>query len=206
VKLTVISVDGCKDSLIKENYINIYRVPVASFSMSPQPTTILQTEVSFKDESEGRITRWEWNFAGYDTSMKRNPKYLFPDEEEGTYPVRLDVYSDLGCADDTIRVVGINAEYYLYIPTSFTPNGDGKNDTWKPLGVGFERDYYHVLVFDRWGKLIFDTFDYDEYWDGTVIGAEEIAPNGVYTWKIITGDKKDVKERHERYGNVTIIK
>ena len=206
VKLTVISVDGCKDSLIKENYINIYRVPVASFSMSPQPTTILQTEVSFKDESEGRITRWEWNFAGYDTSMKRNPKYLFPDEQEGTYPVRLDVYSDLGCADDTIRVVGINAEYYLYIPTSFTPNGDGKNDTWKPLGVGFERDYYHVLVFDRWGKLIFDTFDYDEYWDGTVKGAEEIAPNGVYTWKIITGDKKDVKERHERYGNVTIIK
>jgi len=206
VKLTVISVDGCKDSLIKEDYIDIYPVPTASFSMNPQPTTILATEINFNDESDGRIIRWEWNFAGFDTSMERSPRYLFPDEKEDTYPVRLDVYSDKGCQDDTIRVVSINAEYYLYIPTSFTPNGDGKNDTWKPLGTGFERDYYHVIVFDRWGKLVFETYDYDQYWDGVSAGTDEIAPNGVYTWKITTGDKKDVKKRHERFGNVTIIK
>ncbi|MGB0403434.1 MAG: PKD domain-containing protein [Salibacteraceae bacterium] len=206
VKLTVTSVDGCVDSLIKSSYIDIYKVPTASFSVSPQPATILNTNIRFHDYSDGRIVKWEWNFAGLDTSTKRHPVYRFPDNNANTYPVRLDVYSDQGCTDDTIRIVHIDAEYFLYIPTSFTPNGDGKNDVWKPLGTGFESDYYHILVFDRWGKLVFESYDYNDYWDGVVLGATESAPVGVYTWKIVTGDAENVKKRHERYGNVTIVR
>jgi gliding motility-associated-like protein len=174
--------------------------------MTPQPTTILRTNIHFTDKSDGRIVNWQWNFAGMDTSLKRNPNYRFPDEARGNYPVRLDVTTDEGCVDDTIQVVRIDPEYYLYVPNSFSPNGDGKNDTWKPLGTGFDIDFYHVLVFDRWGNLVFETYDYDEYWDGTMLGTEEVAPVGVYTWKIVTGDSKDEKERHDRFGNVTIIK
>jgi gliding motility-associated-like protein len=206
VKLIVTSLDGCTDSLIKKNYIYTYKVPVASFTMTPQPTTILRTNIHFTDKSDGRIVNWQWNFAGMDTSLKRNPNYRFPDEARGNYPVRLDVTTDEGCVDDTIQVVRIDPEYYLYVPNSFSPNGDGKNDTWKPLGTGFDIDFYHVLVFDRWGNLVFETYDYDEYWDGTMLGTEEVAPVGVYTWKIVTGDSKDEKERHDRFGNVTIIK
>jgi gliding motility-associated-like protein len=206
VKLVVTSADGCTDSLIKKKFIYTYAMPNASFSMTPQPTTILRPEISFEDNSNGRIINWMWNFAGMDTSMKRNPSYRFPDGVEGTYPVRLDVITDEGCKDDTIQVVKIGPEYYLYIPNSFSPNGDGRNDTWKPVGTGFDSDFYHVLVFDRWGKLVFESYDYSESWDGSIKNSEELAPVGVYTWKIVTGESKNEKERHDRFGNLTIIK
>ncbi|MCB0479979.1 MAG: gliding motility-associated C-terminal domain-containing protein [Flavobacteriales bacterium] len=206
VTLVVESVDGCKDSLKKENYVDIYRVPRAGFSMSPQPTDILNTNIHFEDESEGRIIEWNWNFASMDTSLERNPTFRFPDEAAGKYPVRLDVYSDLGCKDDTIRYVVINAKYFLYIPSSFTPNGDGKNDTWKPLGTGFEPDFFHVTVFDRWGRLVYESIDYNDAWDGVVSTSGEKAPVGVYSYKIVAGDANNEKERHELFGTITIVK
>jgi gliding motility-associated-like protein len=206
VKLNVTSKDGCIDSLEKKNYLNILPVPRANFSMEPQPTTILETELKFKDLSEGKVSLHEWNFASMDTSMKPNPKYQFPDVEKGKYPVKLIVTNIFGCVNDTIRNVLIDAEFFLYIPNSFTPNGDGKNDIWKPLASGFEYDYYEVQVFDRWGKMVFNTTDYEDGWDGTVNNAGEKAAVGVYTWRVAVGDAKNIKTLHEQFGTLTIIK
>lgn len=206
IKLVVESTDGCTDSLIRKQYIETYPLPNAAFTADPQPTTILNSTINFKDLSDGRIVKWQWNFTGMDTSLQRNPRYRFPDEQQGKYPVRLDVTTDQGCTDDTIKVINIEAEYYLYVPTSFTPNGDGKNDVWKPKGTGFDLDFYHVIVFDRWGKIVFESYNYNDAWDGTVRGTEDLAAVGVYTWKIVTGDSRDQKNRHERFGNLTILK
>ncbi|UTW64295.1 gliding motility-associated C-terminal domain-containing protein [bacterium SCSIO 12741] len=206
VKLVVTSTDGCVDSLVRKNYMDVYEVPTASFSMSPQPTTLLDTRIKFRDESDGKLVEWQWNFAGLDTAMQRNTQFTFPSSEAGNYPVRLDVINNLGCKDDTIMNLVIRPDFYIYVPTSFTPNGDGKNDVWKPIGTGFELDFYHVMVYDRWGGLVFESRDYNESWDGTVGKSGESAPVGVYTWKLITGDAKDEKNRHEELGTVTIVK
>ena len=206
VKLTVTSEDGCIDSLEKKNYLNIFPVPRANFSMEPQPTTIIDSKIKFKDLSEGKVNRYEWNFASMDTSMNPNPEYKFPDVEKGKYPVKLIVTNIFGCVNDTIRNVLIDADFFLYVPNSFTPNGDGKNDIWKPIASGFEYDYYEVQVFDRWGKMIFNTTDYEEGWDGSVNNAGDKAVVGVYTWRVALGDAKNVKTLHEEFGTLTIIK
>ncbi len=206
VTLKVTSLDGCVDSLTKENYLNIYPVPTASFTMSPQPTTLMDTRLKFEDLSVGKINRYEWNFASMDTSMQHSPRYKFPDEEKGVYPVKLFVTNIFGCTDDTIRNVVIDPEFFMYVPNSFTPNGDGKNDTWKPIGAGFESDYYEVSVYDRWGTMVFSTTNYSEGWDGTVASTGEKAAVGVYTWRLVVGDDKSEKSLLERFGTLTIIK
>lgn len=206
VTLKVTSLDGCVDSLSKADYLNIYPVPMASFSMNPQPATLMDTRINFEDLSLGKVNKFEWNFASLDTSMQPSPRYKFPDEEKGVYPVKLLVTNIFGCQDDTIRNVVIDPEFFMYVPNTFTPNGDGKNDVWKPIGAGFELDYYEVSVFDRWGTMVFTTDNYDEGWDGIVAGTGEKAAVGVYTWRLVVGDDKSEKTLLERFGTLTILK
>src|SRR4051794_21122795 len=52
----------------------------------------------------------------------------------------------------------------LYNPSAFTPNGDGLNDTFGIKGDGIKN--YHIYVFDRWGKVIFESSNPKEQWDG----------------------------------------
>lgn len=73
----------------------------------------------------------------------------------------------------------------LYIPNSFTPNGDEYNHTFYPIITeGFKKDSYHMTIFDRWGELVFETYDVSFGWNGTY------SKNGIkcqvvtYTWEI----------------------
>ena len=205
-KLVVYSLDGCKDSIIKPKYITSYQIPEADFSVSPQPTSILNTNIEFTDNSQGRIKGWEWNFAGIDTSLERNPVFRFPDDKSGSYLVRLDVKTENECSNSVIKKVIIDPSFYLYIPSSFSPNGDGINDTWKPVLTGFEQDFYSLLVFDRWGEIVFESRVPGESWDGKSSSNGSLVQNGVFTYVIVVGDALDEKSRHEETGSITVIR
>jgi large repetitive protein len=69
----------------------------------------------------------------------------------------------------------------LYVPNSFTPNGDTKNDLFKP-GYGDNVTEYRLQVFNRYGQIIFATTDKNKGWDGTNRGAAQ--PYGSYVWLI----------------------
>ncbi len=206
VSLTVTSELGCTETKLVENMITIHPTPWASFSMKPNPTTILDTKVKFKDESKGKkIRSYAWEFAGLDSSFKQNTQFIFP-EDTGSYPVRLTVTTDKGCADDTTINLLIGAEYLMFIPSAFTPNRDGKNEYWKPEGLGVEGDKYEVWVYDRWGKVVWYSNDFSDAWDGTYMESDDIVMQGIYTWKVIAGDAENEKGFHEYYGTVTILK
>lgn len=88
----------------------------------------------------------------------------------------------------------------VYMPTAFTPNGDGNNDVFRiPVGTFF--DLIEFSVYDRWGKRVFLTVDIDVGWDGTYQGAQ--VPSGMYVY-FIEGriDNKPVK----RKGTVLLIR
>lgn len=79
-------------------------------------------------------------------------------------------------------------EYYFYLPNSFSPNGDGENDTFKPLHKGVTM--YNLVIFDRWGKKVFQTNDITHEWAGSVQDetTEKIAP-GVYIYIVDVNDR-----------------
>jgi len=83
--------------------------------------------------------------------------------------------------------------YSLYSPTAFSPDGDGINDLFKVYGQGMSD--FKIEIFNRWGQMIYKSFQLSEGWDGTFKGKN--LPTGSYVYKIKTSeyseDKKIVK-------------
>jgi len=102
-----------------------------------------------------------------------------------------------GCtAVDTMQVGVFTA---LYIPTAFTPNRDGKNDTWEISGLAMYPSA-KVYVFERAGQLVFESSNYNAaYWDGRYKG--KLLPAGVYVYLIQLNDEKKTLLK----GTLTII-
>jgi gliding motility-associated-like protein len=91
-----------------------------------------------------------------------------------------------------------------YIPNSFTPDGNEYNQTWGPVfTAGFDPYDFHLLVFDRWGETIWESWDVTTQWDGSYNGAP--VQDGTYTWVIWFGDKY-TDARYTKNGHVTILK
>ncbi len=94
-------------------------------------------------------------------------------------------------------------EYVFYVANAFSPNGDGFNDTFKPIINVVELESFEMQVFDRWGGVLYGTNDPWAEWDGTAGGRE--VPNGVYAFRAYAVDavKKDV---YELFGHLTIVR
>lgn len=98
--------------------------------------------------------------------------------ETGTYI--LTAANICGTANDTVHVGRRNCLCYLYLPNTFTPNLDGKNEEFRP---GYDCDIrnYELLIFNRWGELIFRSAHPDFGWRGNINDDTE-APNGIYVY------------------------
>jgi gliding motility-associated-like protein len=203
VILTVTSGDGCTSTITMANYINVYANPVASFTASPQPTTIMNPEIFFTDQSIN-ADAWNWTFGDIvaSSSTVQNPSFVYPDPT--CYQVQLTVTTIDGCVDDTIREVCIDPDVSLYVPNAFTPDDNGTNDVFLPVGIGMNPDKFEMWIFDRWGNMIFYTDDMSRGWDGRVNGGADIAQIDTYVWKIKATDMLDKK--HDLIGKVSLVK
>ncbi len=93
----------------------------------------------------------------------------------------LTVSSPQGCMDTASIQVRVFQGPRFYVPTAFTPNGDGRNDVFRPIPVGIQVILY-FRVYDRWGKMVFSTDQYMKGWDGTIGGRP--AGIGAYVWDV----------------------
>ncbi len=95
-------------------------------------------------------------------------------------------------------------EMLYYIPNTFTPDGDEHNNSWTPIFTsGFDPFDFHLTLYNRWGEIIFESFNSSDSWDGTYNNMP--VQSGVYTWFIQYGDKNNDKESIIK-GNVTIVR
>ena len=198
---TMLSQGGCPvtDTVISQ--IDIYELPIADFISTPNITSMFEPEVQFADQSGSTIANWQWDFAGLDSSNSPNPLYIFPDDTNGVYPVKLTVTDNNGCMDTITKFVTITGEYGIYIPNAFTPDFDNKNDMFGPKGFGISSENYHFMIFDRWGEKMFDTNTLYESWDGNYKGTR--VQGDTYVWKLSFMDVN--MKKHELIGHVTII-
>lgn len=204
VTLTVTTALGCISSITNNSYIDVYPGPTAAFSYSP--TTITETAplVNFTDLSSG-ASSWDWDFI-YPTGTSdtaQNPSYFY--NAPGTYTVMLVVTNSFGCNDTAFNDLLVEPEYAIYVPNAFTPNNhDGNNDTFFPQGVGIDPDNFEMMIFDRWGNMIYKTTDINKGWDGKANGGDKVAQIDTYVWKINTNDFKGDTKQY--VGTVTIVK
>ena len=185
-------------------HVVAYPQPHANFYDNPQPTTILDPVIYFHDITTGgaNITSWNWNFGdNLGTATSQNPTHTYQDT--GTFAVQLIVTTNMGCKDSITQFVIIEDEYFIYVPNAFTPNFDGTNDIFLPVGEGVTE--YKLHVYDRWGQLVFSTNDILQGWDGRHLNkGNTYAQEDTYVWRIEAKNKKG--EPKLLKGTVSLIK
>jgi gliding motility-associated-like protein len=81
--------------------------------------------------------------------------------------------------------IPVIAEPIYYLPNTFTPDEDEHNQTWQAIfTTGFDPHSFHLAVFNRWGELIWETYDATQAWDGTYGPDGTKVPAGIYIWKL----------------------
>jgi len=199
--LSMVTPEGCRAADTARIVVN--PLPVARFSFKPDSVGIVSGEINFLDESYGigsPIEYWHWNFGNGRDTLAVNPIYHYRDT--GTYVVTQTVTDLHGCTSRYSKKVRVFPELRFFVPTAFSPNQNGRNDVFRPMGRYLKSGQYHFQVFNRWGQLLFETTNPDEGWDGRVRNEE--CPVGVYIWTVSLYDLYNDKEFHK--GNVMLIR
>lgn len=181
---------GCADTALQ--VFTIHPTPTAGFTFNP-PSPFEGQTVQFTDQSIG-ATQWDWQLPHGTFNGKSVSEWATKDS--GVWLIRQVVRNSEGCADTLRSVIRVGIGYYLWVPSAFTPNGDGFNDVWQPVVRGARK--YRVQVFNRWGQEVFSSDDPSKGW------APENPHEGVYAYTITLINAFD--QRRTERGNITLLK
>ena len=169
--------------------------------------SIFDSDVNITNTSSGAVDYY-WDFGDGETSEGENPYHQFPFGQPGYYEILLIATSQYGCQDSATKTIEIREELLIYVPNTFTPDGDQYNNTFKPvIGIGVSPEGYVFEIYNRWGELIFVSHDPAGAWDGTYFG--KYCQDGTYTWKlafVISDDVIGGGEKKTYVGHVNILR
>lgn len=204
INLKVTSDKGCRDSTLGNSTITIYPNPTAEFSTNPTTTTILNPVVDFTDLSSNDAIQWLWYFGDGDSLKPNqpNPRHTYPDEAEASYTARLIIENQYGCRDTVEHDIFVGTNWTFFVPDAFSPNGDNINDSFNGKGINLTN--YDMMIFDRWGTLIFRSRSLTTPWDGKANNGTDMAQQDVYVYKISFNDV--FGKPHRFVGHVTLVR
>ncbi len=203
--ITLNANDGnCSFSTTALGLICVEQSPNAAFSANPSVLELFDETVNFINQSEG-ADNYTWNFGNNSTSFQSDPIVQY-DNIDGNILVTLLASSPNGCVDTASLILIYNPSPIYYIPNTFSPDGNAFNQEWKPIfTTGFDPYNFSLLVFNRWGELIWESHDASIGWDGTYGMEGMICQDGVYTYSIQFKTPQSDK-KHELTGHITLVR
>jgi gliding motility-associated-like protein len=170
------------------------------FAFAGRDTAVVVGQPLQFNATGGEGYSWSPPTALNNTSIS-NPKAVY-DGSFDSVRYTLVVNDSIGCADvATVLVKIFKTNPRVFVPTAFTPNGDGKNEYVAPIAVGLTKlDYFRI--YNRWGQLVFETTINGKGWDGRIAGKEQ--GTSTYVW-IVKGTDFTGKVVFEK-GHVTLIR
>ncbi len=231
--LIVTSSNGCTDTVSISPVINVYDWPNAGFCIVPDhQAPVTEPVFNFCDQWSQDVVQWSWDFGDNSPldSISTNPAHSYSATANAndfySYDVCIRVMNQHGCWDTICKTVDLLPEFEFYIPNTFTPNHDGKNEFFFGKCRGVKE--YEIWVFDRWGNELWNCHysgkntDWDGQgqdglssfckWDGVVVrGGQDMNGNSnmfaqedVYVWKVELTDI--FKKKHNYIGHVNIVR
>lgn len=179
--------------------INVRSKPIAGFSFSPDPPQE-NSPVTFINTSLN-ATDYLWKFGDGDTLLTQSDAPLqHVYTATGTYNACLIAMTNFGCYDTICKNVSAKIVPIIDVPTAFTPNGDGIND--KIFIRSFGVTNLTWKIYNRWGKLVFETKNINQGWDGRFNGAPQPTEVYHYILEASFSDKSVVQKK----GDITLIR
>ncbi len=173
---TVNAINGvCTNS--KSSSVAVEPPPVAIGEAIPKTVSLGQMEAVFVDRSQHTTTR-KWELPDGTFKTDEQITYLVPDDVD-SLNIRLWAYNPYLCFDTTTVTVYVD-HTTLWVPNAFTPD-ESTNNTFLVKLNDVQR--YHILIYDRMGQLVFESYDPEEPWTGLNKNGKE-CPQGAYTYLI----------------------
>ena len=196
LNMVSISAEGCESELEIPEIINVWPEPNVDFdvvplvysSFNPNLSHPSNTAFEFLNLTTGHESSY-WEFGNGGVSTEESPvfDFILP----GSYHTTLTATSEHGCVSSHSEMVTISTELEIYVPNSFTPpfegsNSTGINDAWRPEFSNLDViESYNIQIYNRWGMLVWESDDPEEYWLGEVgENGQYYSQNDVYTWVI----------------------
>jgi gliding motility-associated-like protein len=198
--LVTVSPFGCNDTLFLENYVTVMAPPSAYFTVDSGvilDPTVPPVTFNFTNLSVGG-TSYSWFFNDNTSDTAFSPVHTFP--QPGFYDVMLVAVNEAGCNDTMFRRMEVEVPANIFVPNTFTPNGDGLNDLLKLYGDGVRS--YHLRIYDRWGEKVFDTEDGISTWDGNFQGKPLNTAVFIYIADVELLDGRSI----QRVGDITLLR
>lgn len=193
---TVSVSDECQTFTVEGSTKVVVIKPTANFRISS--TTLFEDlPITFQNLSSNAET-YEWTFGDGNASTLTHPNNTY--DVPGTYFVELIATNEIGCKDTVVKPITIKEEYWIYVPNSFTPDGDQFNNTFKASMINITET--EVFIYDRWGLEVYHSTSLRWEWDGTYQGL--LVPDGTFTYKITYQTKDGLKE--QLVGHVNVLK
>lgn len=203
ITLTVSNQSGCSATITQSDFICVEANPIADFTYFPLEIFADNPFVQFQNESIGGNS-YLWDFGDQQTNSQFSPSHSYQQNIASNYAVQLYVQTAYGCIDSILKIIQIKEQILIFIPNAFTPDQDEFNPTFKPIiSDGIDLNSYHLTIFNRWGEVIFESYDSQIGWDGYYGTA--LSPDGTYTWKVQFDGLSDAN-RFVKTGMVTLIR
>jgi gliding motility-associated-like protein len=126
--------------------------------------------------------------------------------DSGTYVLEATRW-DGPCPSNTVSytiVVRECDDLIYWVPNTFTPDGDSDNEEWGPVfTAGYDPNTFHIIVLNRWGNTVWESYNIDAKWDGTYDNKQ--CQEGVYTW-VMKFNLPDSSKKIKKHGHVTLIR
>ena len=191
------TIEGCT-SLPTEDTIKVHTKPDAVFSYAAKSGLCLEDSVLFvaRDNDYRNAYTWlpEHSFSNV------NKREIYGRVEQTVSIITLQVTDPFGCTASTSQTLNPSTCCVVGFPTVFTPNGDGKNDVFRPIYNGYHR-FHEFRIANRWGQTVFESTNSDMSWNGNFNGVPQ--DMGVYFYYI----KYDCGGKSiEKTGDVTLVR
>ncbi len=202
LSVEVTDAGGCSSITTYPTLICAEPYPTAYFEYLPETPTTYDYLVDVTNLSSD-ANAYEWTMNGVPFGSDEDLSIDFGGYEPAGYYLCLTATNYLGCADTYCDTIHFEDEFSLFVPNTFTPNGNGQNETFGAVYSGEHPEDVSFYIFDRWGELIFEASDLNTYWDGTHFG--QPVKQDAYVWKIkykLPGSP----ERYTKIGHVSLIR
>lgn len=205
INLHITNIYGCENEITASDYIEIVDIPYPDFYINPNPTTIFNTEVLLTPSVDGTGNTFFWETPGAipANSTEESPRVIYPEGVPGDYEVTLTVTNEYGCSNTVDHTVNILTDVIIYAANIFTPDGDEFNEGWRIYIDGIDIYDYNLKIFNRWGEIVWESYDANATWYGTY--GNQNAMDGTYVW-VVQAKESTTDKRLEFRGTVTITR
>ncbi|MEX0965630.1 MAG: PKD domain-containing protein [Bacteroidia bacterium] len=200
VMLIAENANGCRDTAYSN--VEAFPAPTAHFDIifEDDEQYLMATEDSLRVRNNTVDAQYYlWDFGDLSlSSIEKSPAHIY--DTVGVYYISLRAENEFGCADTFSRFVRVRVPSDIIAPNAFSPNGNGTNDYFSIASYNIES--LSLIIFNRWGQIVFSTDEKDFKWDGTING--QPAEEEVYGYYVEARDLNG--ETHRKKGTITILR